>query len=432
MKILFLLKNSGVEKTTVFIEVIKMLVDRGTDINIIVANRPQNYVEESYYIDEPAVRECILNITENKASYSSRLKSFIRKYKVMEKITWTIYNFILQWGLWIRVKANRNNDETVLEEFLTPSMRNFKPKEYYDYIWTVDEFGLLWAEWINLHSETKYKIVHHSLELRWEHYFLQAHKSWQYIKQSFMYEKACTILKKTEIDIIQDESRWKILCRYTGLDENSEKILFPVSIKDYQSELVITSYKKKNINADKKIVFYPTRIGSNRGCAELINMSKELDENFVTVIHGSAGDQDYISKIQNDVLSSSNVIISNTTLDYNELINIHQDVWCVFLYYSEIDYNNKYIVNSSNKLVMALQAGKPIITLGNKTLADLCAEYGCGIAINSWSEKEFAVAVNDMEKNYDFYCKNARRCYEERFNIELYAEELYNKLLSKI
>lgn len=109
---------------------------------------------------------------------------------------------------------------------------------------------------------------------------------------------------------------------------------------------------------------------------------------------------------------------------------MHNDVWCVFLYYGEKDDNNKYIVNSSNKLVMALQAGKPIITVGNQTLARLCSEYECGIALNSWVETEFVDAVRRLEQDYDFYCKNARRCYEERFCIKPYADGIYDKLLT--
>lgn len=431
MKILFLLKNSGVEKTTAFIEVIRELAERGAQIDIVIANQSKEYIKEHCYEEELNIRINILNATEDEETTIDGLKQFIRQYKIIEKISWSLINFIAQWMFWIKTKVSKN-DDVIFEEFLTPHMWDYKPQKEYDFIWTTDESGLLWAEWINLHTKSDYKIVHHSFELYWEHYSLQSHKQWQYLKLYALFEKARIVLQKADIIIIQDKIRWNVLCQYTGLDKKNEKVLLPVSIKDYRADTSGNIYNKLNIDRKKKIIFYPTSITPSRGCIELVKMTQNLDDEFVTVIHGFEAVKNYLNKIKKKVLFPSKSIISNMTLDYRELVDIHQDVWCVFLYYSEENYNEKYIVNSSNKLVMALQAGKPIITLGNKTLADLCAEYDCGIAINSWSEKEFAAAVNDMKKNYDFYCNNARRCYEERFNIKLYSEELYNKLLSKI
>jgi len=52
-----------------------------------------------------------------------------------------------------------------------------------------------------------------------------------------------------------------------------------------------------------------------------------------------------------------------------------------------------------------------------------------GIALSGWVETEFADAISKLEKNYEYYCRNARQCYEERFDIKLYADQIYDKLL---
>lgn len=432
MKILFLLKNPNVEKTTVFIETVKALVERGAEAHIVIANQPKNYIPEQYYDAEPKITSNILDIEDNVQTGFGSLKDFIRKYSWVEKIAWLLVNFVGQWIFYIKYKADRKNGDLAFEEFLTPSMREFEPQQSYDYIWTIDEYGLLWAEWINRHSDIKYKIVHHSVELYWEHYSLPTHKHWQYFKLYALFEKAREILQDARAIIVQDESRWKVLCTYTGLDDKREKFLWPVSMKSYQGNIFGDIYEKMNIDRDKKIIFYPTLIAPRRGCVELVKMTQQLDSQFITVLHGFIVLQDYLKKIKEIVSNPDKVIISNTTLDYEKLVNMHYDVWCVFLCYGESDNNNKYIVNSSNKLVMALQAGKPIITIGNQTLAELCSEYECGIAISKWEITEFVNAVYELEKKYSLYCENARRCYEERFSIEQYADEVYSKLVNGI
>ena len=185
-----------------------------------------------------------------------------------------------------------------------------------------------------------------------------------------------------------------------------------------------------HIERNKKIIFYPAIIAPERGNLELVRMTQWLDDRFVTVLHAFTGIQNsYLTKIKKAISFPDKIVISITTLQYQQLVDMHSDVWCVFLYYGEKDNNDKYIVNSSNKLVMALQAGKPIITIGNQTLARLCLDYECGIALSGWVETEFADAISKLEKNYEYYCRNARQCYEERFDIKLYADQIYDKLL---
>lgn len=432
MKILFLIKDINIEKFTVFLETVRALADRGVKIHIVAASQSEHYVAEPYYDTDPSITKDVLDVVADAQNGIDGLKSFIRKYAWLEKITWLFVNFVGQWTFRLKTKMKQNSSELVFDEFLTPAMKEFKPKRDYDYIWTVDEYGLLWAEWINRHSKVKYKLVHHSFELYWEHYSFPVHKRWQDFKLYALFEQARKVLQNVEKIIIQDEDRWKVLCTYTGLDCKREKFFLPVSIKDYPVNISGNIYEEMKIEKNKKVILYPTTIMPSRGCLELVKAAQQLDSQFVTVLHGFAAIQEYLIKVKKAVSSPDKVVLSSTPFEYQQLVNIHYDVWCVFLYYEESDNNHKYIVNSSNKLVMALQAGKPIITIGNQTLANLCSEYECGIAINQWETKEFVNAVFELERKYDTYCKNARKCYEERFDIKLYADEIYNGLLSGI
>ena len=431
MQILFLLKDSGVERMTVFMEVIKELVERDIRIHIVVGNQSSDYPGESYYSEEPNIILDVLEENTLKNTSVSQLKQFIRKYKFVEKIIWTVVFFLSQWYFRIRNILNRKNKDFVFEEFLTPAMREYKLQKDYDYIWTTDEFGLLWADWINLNSEKEYKIIHHSYELYWEHYLSQRKKCWKYFKEYALFQRAKKVLEKVNLFIIQDEARWEIFCQCTGIDKERRKVLLPVSIKDYPMLSYKNICEKMSIVEGKKIIFYPTYIAPERGCVELVRMAQKLNDDYVTVLHGFVTAQGYVEEIKKNIMIPEKVIISNITVEYQELIDFHRNVWCVFLCYNERGNNNKYIVNSSNKLVMALQAGKPIITIGNKILAEFCSKYSCGIAIETWSEEDFFHAVSELGRRYEFYCKNARRCYEKKFNIKLFTNGLYKELINE-
>lgn len=430
MNILVLVKNAGVEKSTAFIEVIKILEEMGAYIHIVISNQPDDYVTEQYYYNSENIIIEFLNQTYHVEGMLERIKDVIRKGEFLEKIVGDILIWFKCLCFRVKQRLMQNKDDFAYDEFLNNMMIKYEIDEEYDYIWTTDEYSLLWAEWIRQKCEKDIKIVYHCLELYWEHFCMPSQKKWRHSREYVLFEKAQKILHKTNIIIIQDEKRWEVLCQYTGLNRNAEKVLLPVSIKDYKGKKKYSLHDRLGINRKKKIIFYPTLIAKKRGCMELIQMSEGLKSSFITVIHGFCAIQGFSDKLRKHA-DQFKVIISNTTFGYQELIDMHQEVWCVFLYYGETDNNDKYIANSSNKLAMSLQAGKPIITIGNQMLNELCEEYKCGIGLMEWSETEFLKAIEDIDKKYDVYSENARRCYEEKYDIELYKKTLHDVLFRK-
>lgn len=431
MKLIWLLKDAGTEKSSTVLELIRALVDKGVTIHLVIANQPINYVKERYYYDCPNIQVEVLNETRNHKSGVGKLKDVIRKSYTMEAICQMFVSTVTGFLFWIKKKLHEKDNEFAFGEFLDAAMRGYKIRGSYDYILTTDENGLLWAEWLNKNNDYNYKIIYYCLELYWEHYLRVKRRRLALARNYLLFETAKQVLYKTKIIIIQDELRWKVLCKYTGIDSRLEKILVPISIKNYTVCNGTLLHDTFGLEKKKKIIFYPTLLSPRRGCDELIKMTKSLGEDYCTIIHGFAAVPGYVERIKKSHVLSSNVIISKSSFDYEELLIMHQDVWCLFLYYGESDNNDKYIVHSSNKLTMGLWAGKPIITVGNRMLADLCSSYNCGKSIDTWSESEFAHAVTEIEKNYALYCKNARKCYEEVFDIDLYADRIYDKLVKE-
>lgn len=431
MKIAFLLKNSGTEKSTAFLEVVKILTVRDVKIQIIIANRRVDYEEETYYCNNENVSVEVLKESADVLSEIEKVKNIIRKFSTLEKICGNAVA-LLQ-GLIFEKKRQKQADdkECAYHEFLTKEMREYVIAQDFDYLWAVDEYGLLWSKWINEHSKKKYKVIYHCLELYWEHYSLPKKKDWRYFKEYLLFEEARKALIEANHILIQDDARWKVLCKYTGMKENSKKIVLPVSIWDYDinSQNVLSS--RLNIDPQKKVIFYPTLLAPKRGCVELTESTKGLPDDYITIIHGFSAIYGFVDRLRRKVTSASNLIISNVSFDYQELIAMHQDVWCVFLFYGEADNNDKYIANSSNKLAMSLQAGKPIITIGNAMLNQLCEECHCGVVLKDWSLKAMRAAIEKLENNYEQYCYDARKCYEERYDINIYAENVYQTLIKE-
>lgn len=433
MNILFLFKNSGVERSPAVIEIIKVLTGRNIKVDLVLGSCDRNVAMEEYYLSDANVTVSVLSTTNKSEENSSwKLKESIKN--ILEKIglleaSCIVHQYLQRYKFLNDQKKAKSNLQYAFDVFLTSSMKNFHIKDHYDYIWTVDEYGLLWAEWLNQRRNQRIKIIHHSLELYWEHFSLQKHREWRYYREYLLFEEARKILIKTDIILIQDEARWKVLAQYTGLRKEREKIIFPLSMKDYKNITTNLLYKIFKLKEKKKIIFYPTLIAPKRGCLGLVKLVNQLDKEYAAIIHGFCSTRGYVQEIERIISDPEQIIISETMLDYQELTDMHQDIWCVFLCYGEKCNNDRFIANSSNKLVMSLQAGKPIITIGNQMLADLCNEYMCGKALKSWSQHEFKLAVEEMDKNYDLYCQNARKCFQERFDINLYAGGLFNKLV---
>ena len=430
MKILVLLETAGVEKTTAFLEVMRTLESRSIKVNITISQMDKDYSMDQYYICSKYVSINVLEYSSNSKSFLEKVKNVIRRNHRLEKIcSDIIILFDLFYSSVLKFMRHIVNQKDDIETFLNASMRGYLPGEDYSFFWVVDEKGLLWAEHINMNREAKVNVIYHCLELYWEHYLLQTKKDWRHKRIYDLFELAKDIVQKCSLVIIQDQNRWDVLCYYTGIPNSMKHFFLPISIWDY-------NYKGSNIVKERwniegkgfRIIFYPTYLAPKRGCTELTKISRNLPEDYMVVIHGFSAIPGYIRELNSTLSEKSKVLISNVSIEYDELVKLHRDVWCVFLYYDETDNNNKYITNASNKLVTSLQAGKPIITLGNQMLNELCVNYRCGVVINSWSEEEIRLALEKLESNYDVYCRNAKRCYEERFNIELFSESLNTAL----
>lgn len=423
MRGLILLKTGGLEKQTAFLEIIKVLCKKRFFFDIIIANQNALYEDEDFYLGNPNINLKVLNTLETSSQKNEKKKKwksirvFLEGTKAFRAFKWCKYK--------IKKKRMNNDEEFPYYLLLSETMRDFRPERQYDYIWVCDETGLLWAEWLNQKMSWQFPVVYHCLELYWENYVPEEQIKWENYLEKELYHAAKGIIVKTNLIIIQDQDRWNVLCECTGIDKDKAHAFFPVSIEDYD---VMSSHiirDKFGIVEAGNIIFYPTLLAEKRKCLELICAAETLDDGYAVVLQGFIGEEKYVSKLKTHAQVPKSYI-SNEPLKYKDLLAIHRDIWCVFLYYEEDKKNDQYIVNASNKLAMALQAGKPIIAMGNKELALFCDKYMCGVVLKSWAG--FREAVNKLESEYEMYCRNARECYKKCFDVDIYLEELCGKI----
>lgn len=413
-KVLILINNAYETNSSDFIEIIQMFLLNDIKVHLVIA-KAESQLDDFY--KKKGIEIEILSSHSNERDSLTFLKNIVRNNKIICNVC--CYLLALAQNIIFKYKYEDAPDKErfAVRTFLTQEMLQYVPKEEYDYIWVHDEIGLIWAQNVKKEHQIKWPIIHHCIELYWEHFLLQKRRKIVYYNQYILFEHAREALKNVDLVVIQDGARWNVLCEYTGISEKRH-VFFPVSLYDYV-------LNKEESTAESKIIYYPTMIAAKRGCIELIEMFENVKTvGFELEIHGIHADPGYMKQLSKLKLSD-NVILSNCAMSYSDLLDKHRQIWCVFIYYGEEDNNDKYVVNSSNKIAMALQAGKPIIAIGNHLISELCKEYGCGIALEKWDADEFRQAVSELDKDYTAFCQRAKKCYEERYN----ASKFYANIL---
>lgn len=417
-KVMILIKNGYETNASDFIEVIKMFLLNGIKIHLAVAE-VEGELDDYYKSSDVDVE--VLDIKNGKKGFLELLKNVIRNNKVVCDICFYLFTFIKNIIFIWKYKNAQDKKVFVTNSFLTPKMRMYIPQENYDFVWVHDEKGLLWAECIKKEHNLQCPVVYHCVELYWEHFLCQKNRKINYYSQYVLFEYARKILMNTALIVIQDKDRWDVLCRYTGASEK-KYVFFPVSMYDY-------NLKIEKYNTISKVIYYPTIIAEKRRCLELIRIFKCIKmKDLKLEIHGIHADPGYLKLLKRERLSDR-IVLSNFAMSYEDLIKKHREIWCVFIYYGEEDDNDKYVVNSSNKIAMALQAGKPIISIGNYRISEMCKEFGCGIALKEWNVKEFESAVRLLNSNYEKFCRQARKCYEAKYNASNYYEDVLKGMM---
>jgi hypothetical protein len=232
------------------------------------------------------------------------------------------------------------------------------------------------------------------------------------IKNGFL-EKLITSKYALQTDklMIQDANRKKLLEESVG-KVFDQTIYMPVGLNDsnYCRFAAAKRAGKKNFESVK--IIQCGLLSEIRLTVELIDVYQNWPFNIELYLHGIICGNAVNNKLMNVTRKS---IVSSERFDSNSLSKFLDGFDIGFVGYGETDSNFKFNENASAQLVSFLRLGIPVIVCGSQNLNEFITEHRAGLAITSLGDMQ--EVVKQLTDNYAFYCGNARRLYEKKFNL---------------
>lgn len=119
------------------------------------------------------------------------------------------------------------------------------------------------------------------------------------------------------------------------------------------------------------------------------------------------------------------VITQNLSVEeYTRFISAYD---IALIWYSDYDDNMYNIGLSSGKFFKHMSIGQPVIANNVPGLAEEIRKYKLGVVINDVSE--LGGAVRMITDNYDFYVKNVKRVYKEKYDYKKVSKTFYDSII---
>jgi glycosyltransferase involved in cell wall biosynthesis len=140
-------------------------------------------------------------------------------------------------------------------------------------------------------------------------------------------------------------------------------------------------------------------------------------------------DEPYIRKLHS--VNTRNLYLSLEPVPFDRLGEIIEAATVGLVFYAPDSSNDEGLraVTSSGKLALYLRYGKPVLVNRLPALVEVVEAFDCGVVIEKPSDsREFEAALHRIAAAYSEYSRNARRCYEERFDFEKSVAQLVDAL----
>lgn len=189
--------------------------------------------------------------------------------------------------------------------------------------------------------------------------------------------------------------------------------------------------RRVNLPSGSVILLHSGGLGKWFMCKELAMASNQLTPNQYVVFHTSHNvtDDEYFKRIENTVNRKNlPVRFSLKPVTDQELDTLVSSATIGLAFYSVdiLGYRAEYMGVAAGKIGNYLKCGVPVIATKLPSLSYL-NDYECGVLIDSFDE--LPVAVNQIMKNYNSYCKNAYKCYRELWEPQKYLDAIYDEIM---
>jgi glycosyltransferase involved in cell wall biosynthesis len=314
------------------------------------------------------------------------------------------------------------------EKLLSRSLARFSAAlsqdlEIYDVAYCVDATGLYSLSKSGMRAG---RIVNISLEI-----LDKQQSDLKNIRKQIKQAESEMLRERVDRVVIQDHYRADALQRSLGFQLQNFSFL-PNSVRLNQTATKRSNYFHKlfNFDIDQKIVLSAGMI-ADAVCS--LNLSAAIGKwntslPVKTVFHERMEipeNKGYYEKVR--LAGSGKVFLSLKPVPFSDLHKIFSSADIGLAIYSKTHGDNFGIIGSaSGKLFQYIKYGVPVIASDLPGLRELVLENELGIVVKS--PDEVPAAIESILSNWERFSDNARKAFEERLNMNIYLEKVYQTI----
>lgn len=244
----------------------------------------------------------------------------------------------------------------------------------------------------------------------------------------------CTASQFADLVIIQDRWRAQLLAAENGLSLEQFEYL-PVSPGGAQ-RVQKSDYLRRRFDLSERqtIVLHSGSFAEWTYAYELLENVTTWPKDFILVVHTRykpSWTNRCVQAIQQAKLP--NVVLSTDPLPMDEYEQLVASADIGLVLYKPVPpsrYEQKNIQTiglSSGKFSSYMKYGLPVISIGQRSYAQLLADYAFGENIDSF--REMSAALNRVRSNYAHYRAEAQRLFSEKLDFDIHWPRLAARLL---
>lgn len=350
-------------------------------------------------------------------------------YRQTVSLYWNLYLMFYQ-AFYNRGSPNEKRNKLTYDFF--PALFDFQEKvaqsigDEYVCLLGIDENGLIAATMAaeNDSHERRTPVIYFNMELLLKRYARTLHtKVLNSIERSCVTSCYCVV--------IQDEKRAAHFLADTKLPQ--EKLVYlPVSglRAEYRGK---SNYFRElfEISPDTRILLYAGAIEDFGMCVELAEAANNWGDDLVLVMHSPLAPEAihfhgaYVDMVKR-AARGNKVYLSLNPVQWEKLPELISSGDIGLMFYKGKQPNLYEIGQSSNKLVQYLQVGLPIITIDFPSLKKIT--QGCRCGESAHGPDEIEALARRIIASYDVYRNHAFECYETRYRITDYFDNLLERI----
>ncbi len=230
--------------------------------------------------------------------------------------------------------------------------------------------------------------------------------------------------KNSDLILIQDEIRLQNLLDFYGVNRKDLKqnvVFLPndsLPTGNPKAGLKNVLEQFKNFPQNKTVCASIGMIGAPVFSRETAEAFYDID-NAVLLLHngGKTKMRPYIK----DMLAANqkNLYLSRINYDSSDLKYVYDPIDIGLATYDQTNWAGANIGRASGKLAFYLKYKKPVIVNKVEGFSDIIEKYDCGVELQDIHNKdEWRAAVEKIMGNYEYYSKNAHKCYLAEFSFE--------------